>query len=229
MTDSIRATDNTALSASATGAATTSDATFSADFETFLTLLTTQLTQQDPLSPMDSDKFTQQLVQYSQVEQSIKTNSNLEQMLESMQADRLTSSLDYVGQWVEIDGDTATLGAEGDATLNYSLPQDASKSSLTISNERGETVARFDLDGTAGANSFTWNGLGADGQREPPGIYEMRVDAFDNDDQPIDVSSSVGGIVDGVERSGEDIALIVNGRAYAIESVRSVSERRAAA
>ena len=213
----------TALSASATGAATTSKASFSADFETFLTLLTTQLTQQDPLSPMDSDKFTQQLVQYSQVEQSIKTNSNLERMLNNMEADQLTGALNYVGKWVEIEGDTVQLDDTDDASLTYTLPDNAVSASAAIIDEDGATIIRLDAPAGGGTNTFTWDGIGVNGQRQAPGNYRIAIEALDSEGGPLEAVTRVGGLVEGVERSGTSIALIVGGNAHGLQSVRSVT------
>lgn len=214
------------LSASATGAATSSSDSFGADFETFLTLLTTQLAQQDPLSPMDTDKFTEQLAQYSQVEQSIKTNTNLERMLESMQADRLTASLDYVGQWVELDGNVVALGDEGGAQISYELPDGAQSASVAVLNKAGDTIKRFDASLGEGLQQAYWDGLGAEGQRMPPGNYWMRVEAADADGGPLSVSTRTGGVVEGVERKGDEISLIVNGLSHALSNVQSVANRQ---
>src|SRR5262249_24808938 len=90
-------TNPTVTNPSATHAAS-AQATLSANFSTFLTLLTSQLQNQDPLSPMDSTQFTQQLVQFSQVEQQIKTNSNLESLAAQFQAASASSALSYLGQ-----------------------------------------------------------------------------------------------------------------------------------
>lgn len=216
-------TQTTGLSASATGAATTSKETFSADFETFLTLLTTQLQQQDPLSPMDSDKFTQQLVQYSQVEQSIKTNSNLERMLDSMEADRLTAALDYVGKWVELDGNRISLGDVGSASFGYTMPEGVNAASIAVLDENGQAVARFDAQSGAGDHEAVWNGLSNEGVRQAAGYYRIRVEAVDENQQPIAISTRVKGEVTGVQRDGDQIDVVVDGVSFDLSAVNSVS------
>src|SRR3546814_14925611 len=98
-------TDASASSSAASSAATS----LAGDFNTFLTLLTTQLKNQDPTSPMDSNEFTQQLVQFSQVEQQIDMNKNLETMISLMQSQQNSSNLNYVGKVVDVASADAPL------------------------------------------------------------------------------------------------------------------------
>ncbi|TVQ38780.1 MAG: flagellar hook assembly protein FlgD, partial [Geminicoccaceae bacterium] len=79
-------------------------------FDGFLVLLTTQLKNQDPLSPMDANEFTSQLVQFTGVEQSVNINQKLDRMLALMGADRLGPGTAYLGKEVEAIGDKVVLG-----------------------------------------------------------------------------------------------------------------------
>src|SRR5438045_3902850 len=93
------------------------------NFNQFLTLLTTQLKNQDPLSPMDSTQFTNQLVSFSQVEQQIRTNDNLTKLLANSNTAQTTLGLSYIGLTVQMDGDTFKYFGK-DATMTYTLPKD---------------------------------------------------------------------------------------------------------
>src|ERR1700744_3656694 len=100
-TMTVSATDPTAAAAAAGASSSTQSAAqsqLSGNFDTFLTLLTTQLQNQDPLSPMDSTQFTQQLVEYSQVEQQINTNTNLTSLISLQQAGAGAASVGYLGK-----------------------------------------------------------------------------------------------------------------------------------
>ena len=97
------------------------------NFDSFLQLLTAQLKAQDPLSPLDANQFTQQLVQFSGVEQAIKTNEALGQLVALVQGDQLTRSLDYIGAEVEAEGGTIQLGAGAPATVGYELAEQADR------------------------------------------------------------------------------------------------------
>src|SRR4249919_2257764 len=113
--------------------------TLSGNFDTFLTLLTTQLKNQDPLSPMDSNQFTQQLVQFSQVEQQINSNKNLESLIALTKSQSATNAVSYLGKTLTITDGTAAL-QNGAANWNYSLPNDAAITKLLITDSRGRPV-----------------------------------------------------------------------------------------
>lgn len=204
-------------------AATAAGTQYSEDYETFLTLLTTQLTNQDPTAPMETDKFTEQLVLYSEVEQAIETNANLEKMLDTMQADRLTSSIGYVGQWVELSGSSAILGDTGGASIGYTMVEGAQSATVNVRDATGELVVQLPTTSVEGDNTFTWDGRDVNGTRQPAGAYQIEVEAFDQDGNPLAVNSNLGGVVDSIELVGDSVALIVNGTAYGLDSVRSVT------
>ena len=94
------------------------------NFDTFLQLLTTQLQNQDPLNPMDSSQFTQQLVQFSMVEQQINTNANLQNLLGLTGANAGAGSVNYLGKTVTIGNGNAAL-IDGQTSWNYSLASQA--------------------------------------------------------------------------------------------------------
>src|SRR5260221_8065240 len=94
----------------------------SGTFDTFLKLLTAQLKNQDPLKPMDSSEFTQQLVSYSQVEQQINTNANLEKLITGVQGNQLASSVGYIGKTIQASGDHARIQPGRGPSCNYNLP-----------------------------------------------------------------------------------------------------------
>src|SRR3954462_13752458 len=94
------------------------------NFQTFLTLLTTQLQNQNPLDPLDTNQFTQQLVQFAGVEQQLKTNDQLATMLSLQQTAQSTQALPLVGKTATGDGSTALL-ANGAATWNLGVPTDS--------------------------------------------------------------------------------------------------------
>src|SRR5580765_3577825 len=128
-----------ATSASTTSASTTAQKSLSGNFETFLTLLTTQLKNQDPLSPMDSNQFTQQLVQFSQVEQQINSNKNLESLIALTKSQSATSAVSYLGKTLTITDGTAAL-QNGSANWTYSLPNDAAITKLVVTDSRGRGI-----------------------------------------------------------------------------------------
>ncbi|MGY4482257.1 flagellar hook assembly protein FlgD [Bradyrhizobium sp. LM3.2] len=91
-------TDLTKSSTSSSSLGSTTGATLAGNFQTFLTLLTTQLQNQNPLDPLDTNQFTQQLVQFAGVEQQLKTNDSLSQLVTLQQTTQATQALGFVGK-----------------------------------------------------------------------------------------------------------------------------------
>src|SRR5436305_10023249 len=149
---------------------TTTDSTLAGNFQTFLTLLTTQLQNQNPLDPLDTNQFTQQLVQFAGVEQQLKTNDQLTSLISLQKTAQSTQALGFVGKTAIVDGKTATL-ANGQAVWDLSLPADATVH-MSITNTTGQTVFAADIAVNAGSNQpFGWDGKGSDGTQWPDGKY----------------------------------------------------------
>jgi flagellar basal-body rod modification protein FlgD len=215
----VNGTTNTTSSAS--GAAQTQ---LNTDFDQFLRLLTTQLQNQDPLSPMDTNEFTTQLVQFSQVEQQIKTNSNLENLLAMQTLNMTALGVSFIGKFVEVDGDTFIAQGDTNTTLSYFLPSAASSGTLTIKDADGKTVYSTDIEKTAGRHDLTWNGIDKDGQPVPTGEYTVTVTALDSENQSLSVTTSVPGYVTGLESadSGE-LMMVIDGKKVPLTGVRKIA------
>src|SRR3954453_13243617 len=162
----------TTTSSSSSSSSSSTGATLAGNFQTFLTLLTTQLQNQNPLDPLDTNQFTQQLVQFAGVEQQLKTNDQLATMLSLQQTAQSTQALTFVGKTATVDGSTALL-ANGAATWNLGVPSD-SNVSISITNSTGQTVYSNSYSVQAGQNQvFGWDGKGNDGTQWPAGQYKL--------------------------------------------------------
>jgi len=166
------------ISSSSNPSGSTANATagLTQNFNTFLTLLTTQLQNQDPLSPLDTNQFTQQLVSFSQVEQQINTNSNLQQLIALQGAGESISALPLVGQNIEYNSATAPL-SNGQANFVYGLPSATSATALTVVNANGNVVYAQPGDTSAGTHVFNWNGKSNAGLQLPDGNYTLQIQA----------------------------------------------------
>ncbi len=127
-----------AAGSSATGAAA-DQAGLAETFDDFLKLLITQLKYQNPLEPMDSNAFVAQLVQFTEVEQSISSNKKLEQLLELQSANQSVQAIGYIGRTIEAAGDTAPLGANG-IEFTYTLDGLAESSLLVVLDANNQVV-----------------------------------------------------------------------------------------
>src|ERR1700687_1118803 len=139
VTSAVPAASGAAPSGAAPAGAAKATTTLASNLATFLTLLTTQLKNQDPLSPMDSAQFTQQLVQFSQVEQSINANQNLEKLITLTKARAGSDAVNYLGKTVTVTDGSAGLKS-GQALWGYSLASDSAATRLTIADSKGHTV-----------------------------------------------------------------------------------------
>ena len=193
------------------------------NFDTFLTLLVAQLQNQDPLEPTETEQFVQQLVQFSQVEQQIDTNSSLEKMLEFQTVNQAASAINYIGSTVEAIGNQVPL-QNGKAEFSYALPEQANGSLLVISNSSGEVVHSAPGNTEIGKHNYVWDGLDSDGNALPEGNYSVTITARDADNEVLEVPVSIFGRVTGVE-STSDGALISMGSVYIpLSDILSVRE-----
>ena len=146
------------------------------NFDTFLTLLTTQLRNQDPLEPLDTEQFTQQLVQFASVEQSIQTNQNLEALIALQSASASEQALSMVGRIVTTSSDAATLGA-APAQWRYEMPDGVQSASLQVVDARGAVITTLPANIAPGAHDILWRGDLDDGTKAAPGTYRLVVSA----------------------------------------------------
>lgn len=213
-----------ATSALSTGEAQKDSSVLSANFDQFLTLLTTQMKYQDPLNPMESTEFTNQLVQYSQVEQQIKSNDYLEQVASYTEAYEVVEALGYVGLQIKHDGDTFKYGGgeNGSIAMSYSIDEDATINTITIKDNEGNTVITADGELSAGDYIFAWDGMDAEGEAAPAGVYTIEVNALNQAGKNITATTIVPGYVEGIQTADDgSMELIVNGKYVPLADVDS--------
>jgi flagellar basal-body rod modification protein FlgD len=192
-----------------------------ANFDTFLTLLTQQLKNQDPTDPMDTAEFTQQLVQYSQVEQQINTNKNFETLISLQRTSAASAALGYLGKTVVTKGDLGSL-ENGSAKWTYQLPANASENQLVVSDSSGRIVRTLNGERGAGTHEFAWDGKGQNGETLADGVYRLEVRAKDSDGATVRSSISSTGIVQETDLSGTDPVLKIGARKAALADVIAI-------
>ena len=199
-------------------------------FETkdqFLTLLTTQMQNQDPLNPMDSTKFTEQLVSFADVEQSLLQTEAMNRMVELSSLNFKNQALGYIGLDVMVSG-TQFTQTEGQQTqLRYSLPEQASDVTLKILNSNGTKVAKLSGITQKGTHTVAWDGSDGQGNPLPAGQYRLAVEARAPGDEagktrPITAQTFVPGRVNGVETGDNGrVDLVVNGRKVPADQIQA--------
>ncbi|OEO29263.1 flagellar hook capping protein [Devosia insulae DS-56] len=201
--------------------------TIAQNFDTFLQLLTTQLKNQNPLDPLDTNQFTQQLVQFTGVEQQLKTNEFLEAMMTSTQTANNSQAVSYVGKIVTASGVKTEL-VKGEAKWHFAVDSKADIIA-TVKDANGNVV--YTKAGTVdkGESVFTWDGIGNDGQKKPEGTYSVSIEARDTaTGKLVGVATEMTGEVTGIDFSGSEPVLIVGGARVNLSAILSVRAKTAA-
>jgi flagellar basal-body rod modification protein FlgD len=221
-TSNLTATPTTSASGSTVSASDQSNFNnqIAGNFNTFLQLLTTQLQNQNPLDPLDTNQFTQQLVQFAGVEQQINMNTQLQTLVSLQQTAQNTQALGFVGKTVTVSGATAPL-TNGQAQWTFNPPSPAN-ATFTISDSTGQTV--FSQSGTVqpGAQQFNWNGLDSAGRQWADGNYKMTITATGANGQSVAIPTTVTGTVDSVDLSQTPPLLSIGGQTYTLNQILSV-------
>jgi len=200
------------------------------NFQTFLSLLTTQLRNQDPLSPVDSNEFTAQLTQMAGVEQQLLTNDLLTSLLRAQQGDGLTGASQYIGKdatavW------SATRFEDGEASWSYELAADATDVTLQVLDGSGKVVWSGPApDKTNGMHDFKWDGATTGGgQVDDGGVYTLKVLAKDGAGKDVDSQVLIRGRVTGVEMYDNTPFVIIGKSIMPVSSLIALEEQKAAA
>lgn len=197
-----------------------------ADYTMFLKLLTTQMQNQDPLDPMDTSAYTQQLVQFSQVEQSMQQNSSLKDILSQLSGQQLSQASSFIGREARFDSDVAGLATDP-ATWTYYVEGAPKEITATIKDADGKVVHTVTLDPTT-QGRFEWDGMKSDGTKAADGAYTLALSATNAaGDKMKTTINSVAKVTD-VVASGNDIMLGVNGIRMPLYGLVAVSAMKPA-
>jgi flagellar basal-body rod modification protein FlgD len=225
MPTTIKSAPGTGSSSSSSSTASSTATTGIADnFQTFLTLLTTQLQNQNPLDPLDTNQFTQQLVQFAGVEQQLKSNDQLKSLIDIEKSAQSTQALVYVGNTVAVDGSTAQFDTA--ATWNFTSEKDTT-ATITITSSTGQTAFTGSYALKQGNSSFLWDGKGNDGVQWPAGTYTMTATGKDSSGNSVAISTEVQGIVDSVDLTASPPLLSIGGQSYTTDKIKRVVRQTA--
>lgn len=218
--------DSVSNSQAATNAATKVEASktkLSSDLNSFLTLLTSQLKNQDPLSPMDSTQFTNQLVQFSQVEQQIGINSNLTSLIGLTQQNIASNVVNYIGKTIEGPSNQAPL-INGALRASYNFESKAASVNIAVKNATGDIVFSKSGNIESGVHEFNWDGKDSNGIKQKDGTYTLEVTALAADGSTINTSTTVFGKVTGVTSVNGTTTLLLGNIGIPVTSVLAVTD-----
>lgn len=192
-------------------------------YNNFLLLLTKQLQNQDPLNPMDTAEFTQQLVGFSQVEQQIASNKSLERLISLQSATNAFGAVSFLGNEVAVDSDRVSL-KNGKAKFQYEIDQTASQAVLSVYDSRGQIVLVQEANRGVGSYNVDWNGKDAFGNQLPDGEYRVAVSYADTQGKTYSSKITSFGIVDSTEIAEGEVKLFVGSVGFSIDQILKVTK-----
>lgn len=165
----------------------------------FLTLLVTQLQNQDPLKPADSTEFVSQLAQFSALEQMENVNSNLQVLQLYEQSINNAQAMNFIGKNVRASGSVFGYTSGEGHDFSFQLDQDAAAVHIKIYDSKGEVVAQIDPGAlSAGEKTISWDGTDLNGDPVSSGTYTFRVSAEDADGNSMSKAAYMTAYITGV-------------------------------
>ncbi|MFO8044939.1 MAG: flagellar hook assembly protein FlgD [Halomonas sp.] len=199
--------------------------------DNFMTLLITQLQNQDPLNPMENNELTTQLAQINTVSGIEQLNQTMEGITSQITAGQTMQAAGLIGQGVLVPGDRVLLeqGEEGVAhttPFGFELASSAESVKVSIMGGDGQVINRYDLGAIgAGVDSFRWDGKTSQGESAVPGAYRVRIEAT-NDDKPVAVEAlnyaMVGGVTPPDDQGGVRLDLGAVYGQVSLDQVRQI-------
>jgi flagellar basal-body rod modification protein FlgD len=192
-------------------------------YNNFLLLLTKQLQNQDPLNPMDTAQFTQQLVGFSQVEQQIASNKSLERLISLQSSTNAFNAVSFLGNEVAVDSDRVSL-KDGKAKFQYEIEHSAGQAVLSVYDSRGQIVLVQEANKGVGSYNVDWNGKDAFGNQLPDGEYRVAVSYADESGKTYSSKITSFGVVDSTEIADGEVKLFVGPVGFSIDKVLKVTK-----
>jgi flagellar basal-body rod modification protein FlgD len=196
--------------------------------ETFMKLLVAQLEHQNPLSPMDNMQFTQQLAQFTSLEQLQSMNANLSALMQAQTTTNGLQAATLIGKHVQAQANTTQVSKQGEATpFHYTLAADSANVQINVLDQAGKTTRTINAQPQkAGAQALSWDGKDAVGKPLPAGAYPFQVTATDKAGKPVVVEESLQGIVEGVTYDGNHPYLIVGGNRVELSALTNIKQTK---
>ena len=215
------AQSSSSSSSSSSSANSLANQTIAGNFQSFLTLLTTQLQNQYPLDPLDTNQFTQQLVEFAGVQQQLQTNDSLSSLVSLQQSAQATQALEYVGKTAVVKGNTTYMN-NSSAVWELDVPT-ASTLNITIASSTGQTVFTGTYSVSKGDNQpFVWNGQATDGNQQPAGNYTLTATAAGPNGSTVGVTTGVQGVISSVDLTQSPPLLTINGQTYTVAQIQAI-------
>jgi len=188
----------------------------------FMSLLVTQIQNQDPFSPMDNQQFISQLTQFTSLEQLQKINDALGENMTVSQSLNNTLLLDLVGRRATVPGNRFAV-QDGEISPLKVQATTGGTATVTVKNAAGQVVSTYNQEVTAGWDDVTWTGRLADGSVAPDGEYTYEISMVDRSGNPVTTTPYVTALVDSLRFENGIAMVTVAGREYYVSEIAQVS------
>ena len=178
--------------------------------DAFLKLLVAQISNQDPLKPMDDTAFVAQLAQFSSLEQMMSVNTKLDTIATGQQSVTNSGLTTLIGKSVTVGGSTVALdGTQSSIPLNFTLSSDATTVDVNIANSDGKTIRTMSLGATkAGLANGAWDGRDDQGVMQAQGTYSVSIAAKASTGTTVNVSQETTSTLQAVTYSSTGTATL---------------------
>ncbi len=189
----------------------------------FLSILLTQLQNQNPLDPMDTKEFTGQMAQFSSLEQQINTNTKLDSLLESLTGNATTSAFTYIGKEATIESAMTTY-QNGEADWEYALGADAEKVVLKVVDDKGNTIFQT-TQSKMNQGSYGFEVSAADFDPPPAAgaVLTLKIDASDRDGKTVASAVRTTVMIDGIETTDKGVDMRAGGLLFSMGDITKIS------
>ena len=186
------------------------------NYSDFLKLLMTQLKNQDPTAPLDTNQFTQQLVQFSSVEQQLNTNTSLTKLIALQEGGQVLQSSALVGKTVQVTSDQVALQG-GQGAIKFDAPATGT-ADVAVYGPSGTKLRDAQVTTAQGSNAWRWDGRDNTGRTLPDGAYTIAVTSSGSA-----VPFTVTGVATAVERGTAGMTLRLGALSVPLTAVQSVN------
>jgi len=196
----------------------------------FLKLMIAQLKNQDPLNPMDGTEYAAQLAQFSSLEQLTNLNSYLKQSIDAnymlTQSINNTMLANLIGKEVKVNSKDLQVNGQESLSIGYELPEGVKSVKVNIYNQYGTLIKSLEASNKKGSNKLLWDLTDNNGEKVINGDYKFEVVASDYNDNAVNVTSYVLGLIDGIKYSENGTLLIINGAQYSVGDILEIINKQ---
>ena len=197
------------------------------NFDNMLKLLLTGLKNQSPLEPMKSQEFTEQLVQFANVEQAIQTNKQLAEIKDLMDQNQTLANLQLVDRQVNMVSDQVHWKGEPIEITVAPTAENAKRSTISVIAEDGSVVQSFELNSSDYTQKIIWSGTDSKKAAMPHGSYKLMAMSLDEKNVPTALETSVLTRIEGIDFTTDVPTLVAGSVRVPVTSVQQIYAKSA--